>query len=269
MFFRKAAAFLKRDLQDRLSFKFQSLLDGVSITAQCWIFFYLGKFVHSSLMPENAPPLDYFAFLLIGTAVAGYQFSALSSFSLAMHKEIGLGTLEAIAMTPTTPLTIIFSGALWSFLAATARMGFYFLMGFLFFGLHILFFHPLAIFCAVILTMAALSGLGMISAAFVLVYKRGDPVSYTLNGLTRLISGVYFPLSILPGWLQKIASFLPMTHALNLMRGLLIEGKTVADLKSSFLSLVGFALLFLPAGLWIFHRAVAQAKREGSLSYSD
>ena len=269
MFFHKAAAFLKRDLQDRLSFKFQMLLDAVSIAAQCWTFFYVSQFVRSAAVLPQSPSPDYFAFLLIGSAVAGYQFSILSSFSLSIHKEIALGTLEAIAMTPTPPIMIVLSGALWSFLAATVRVGFYFLIGFLIFGLHLHSFNPLAMLAALSLMMLTLSGLGMISAAFLLVYKRGDPVSYILNGLTRLIAGVYFPVTMLPGGLQKLSKILPMTHGLNLMRGFLIEGKTFLDLKTDFLILAGFSVIFLPAGLWIFHRAVAKAKREGSLSYSD
>ena len=132
MFYRKAVAFLKRDLYEQLSFKFQFIFDFLSILAQCWTFYYLGRFVHSTVGPNGVSNMDYFAFLLVGTAVAGYQFSGLNSFAQAMQKEIGLGTLEAIFMTPTSPSTLIVSGALWSFITVTLRFGIYSLIGFLF-----------------------------------------------------------------------------------------------------------------------------------------
>ncbi len=269
MFFIKAFAFLKRDLQEQLSFKFQFLMQIFSIAAQTWVFFYLGKFIQISLGSGSNGEFDYFGFLLLGVAFSGYQFSGLNSFALALHKEIGQGTLESVLMTPTHPLTLIFANALWSFVAATIKVCGYLLIGTLCFGLQIKSMNFWALGFGFILTALSFSGLGLISAAFVLIYKRGDPVAYALNGLTRLFAGVYFPVTILPLWLQNISRFLPMTHALAFMRGLLLEGKTLPELRIYLVTLAGFAVLLLPLGLYVFQQAVQTAKRDGSLCYTD
>ncbi len=266
MFFQKALAFLKRDLQENLSFKTSVLFELISIMAQCWVFFYLGKFVQGNW--ESPASGDYFTFLLFGVAFAGYQFAALQGFSLAIHREIGAGTLEAVLLTGTRPVTLIFSSAFWSFTFTTLKIAAWLLIGALFFHLDLSRLNLAAFSAGLGMTVFSLLGLGMLSAAFILVFKRGDPVSWLLNGLTRLFSGIYFPLTLLPLWAQKSALLLPMTHSIRIIRAS-VEGSPVSSLGPSFLALAVFSAILLPLGLLAFSAAVRISKTEGSLGFTD
>lgn len=266
MFFRKALAFFKRDLQESLSFRTTVLFEALSVFAQCWVFFYLGKFVEGKWQPPVSE--DYFTFLLFGVAFAGYQFTALQSFALAIHREIGAGTLEAILLTRTHPVTLVFSSAFWSFIFTTLKIALWLLVGALFFGLNLGRMNVPLFTAGLAMTVFSLIGLGMLSAAFILVFKRGDPVSWLLNGLTRLFSGIYFPVALLPLWGRKFAEILPLTHSMRIIRAA-AEGAPGDGLAPSFMALGVFAAVLIPLGMGAFWLAVKTAKSEGSLAFTD
>jgi ABC-2 type transport system permease protein len=115
------------------------------------------------------------------------------------------------------------------------------------------------------LTVLSFSSLGILAASFILVLKRGNPVNWVFTSLSRLLGGVYFPLTVLPGWLQKVALFLPLTYALEGMRMTLLQGRGLGDLRSEFLALLLFTAVTLVLGFWSAHFAVARARRDGTL----
>ena len=81
-----------------------------------------------------------------------------------------------------------------------------------------------------------------------------------------LVSGVLYPVELLPRWLQQIGEFVPLTHALEGMRLALLKGATVADLSGTLVTLTAFAIVLLTLGIGAFDRAVAIAKHTGSLT---
>lgn len=118
------------------------------------------------------------------------------------------------------------------------------------------------------LTIISFSSLGIISAWSVLVFKRGDPINWLFNGLSRFLGGVYFPISVLPLWVQKISLFLPLTHSLEGVRKSLILGTSVKELLPQIFALSIYALIFLPLGILGFKAAIKKAKKDGSLIYT-
>jgi ABC-2 type transport system permease protein len=84
--------------------------------------------------------------------------------------------------------------------------------------------------------------------------------------LSVLLGGVYFPLQVLPFWLQNVAQFLPFTHALEGLRQAVLNGKGLTQLTTQLDILFTFAVVLLPLSLAAFAWAVGQAKRLGTLS---
>jgi ABC-2 type transport system permease protein len=119
----------------------------------------------------------------------------------------------------------------------------------------------LLVFVPACLTFAAL---GLVSAAFVLMFKKGDPVIAAYAALNGLVGGAIFPISVLPGWLQPLTGFLPLTHALSGIRLALQGAQPVAVLQQIGLLTITAAAL-LPAAFAFFGVALARAKREGSI----
>ena len=116
-----------------------------------------------------------------------------------------------------------------------------------------------------VLTLLSSAGLGILSASFILYFKRGDPINFFLSGLTTLFGNVFFPAAQLPGGVQWISDLLPITWSLKVVRGALLRGQTVADLHNELLRLLALTAVLLPAGIYFSRIAIRRAKREGSL----
>ena len=121
---------------------------------------------------------------------------------------------------------------------------------------------------AVFMLLGSLSviGIGMMAAVLPLIYvERGAQMTFVLQSLLLLISGVYYSVSILPPWMQTLSKLSPFTYVLEGVRGALIDGTPITEMLNLVWPLIVMAVVFIPAGLWVFGRAEKYAKRTGKL----
>jgi ABC-2 type transport system permease protein len=116
-----------------------------------------------------------------------------------------------------------------------------------------------------ILTIICFSSIGILSASFIMVFKRGDPINMLLMGTSELFGGVLFPIEVFPQWLQSISHILPITYAVNGMRHALLQGYSLGNLAPDIFTLVLFSIILLPLSLFVFEKSVLKVKAEGGL----
>ena len=268
MNFRKPLAFLKRDFLINSSYKISFLFQFGTIVFSVLTFFFISKLfgTRASEYLTNYGG-DYFPFVLIGIAFYGYLSTAMSSFTGAISREQSLGTLEAIILSPTKISTMLISGSLWNFFLTSLHIVLYLLLGALCFNFPLGRINLPAAIVILILTIISFSSLGIISASFVLVLKQGNPVNWLFSGVSRFLGGVYFPVGILPFWVQKVAYLLPITYSLHGMRMAILMGHSIRDIRQDILALVLFSLILLPFSIFCFKYALRRAKKDGSLIY--
>ncbi|HEV8376330.1 MAG TPA: ABC transporter permease, partial [Candidatus Polarisedimenticolia bacterium] len=189
----------------------------------------------------------------------------LNSFATKLRGEQLTGTLEAMLMTPTPLPVIILSSALWDFVMTSFRVVVYLGLGTLF-GLQLRFDSLLPFFIVLGLTILAFSGIGVLSAAFILYLKRGDPINFLISSASALFGGVFIPTQALPHGLGWLGRFLPITYALSGIRKSLLTGSRVQDLLPEIGALMAFVVLLVPLGIVGFSLAVRRAREEGSLA---
>jgi ABC-2 type transport system permease protein len=114
----------------------------------------------------------------------------------------------------------------------------------------------------------ALLGFGLASTGIVLVSKRGDPITWVLTTLTGLISGVLYPVAMLPDWIQKVSYALPTTQALAALRLALLQHAGIAELAAPLSALLLWGCISLPAGLLILRWGSVRRVRRGVLRLS-
>ncbi len=264
----KPAAFIWRDFINETSYKFAFLMQFFGIFISILMFFFLSKLLGdagvSYLKPYGG---NYFSFVLIGIAFFSYLGVSLQALSKSIREGQMLGTLEALLVTQTEIPTIILSSSLYSFLWSTFGVAVYLLLGAFLFGVNMSSANLTAAFLILLLTITSFSSLGIISASFIMVLKKGDPVSRIFTGISALLGGLYYPISVLPDWLQNLSYLLPVTYSLEGMRLALLKGYSLNQLMPNIVPLVIFSVVMLPISILIFGYAVRKAKIDGTLTH--
>jgi ABC-2 type transport system permease protein len=267
LFFRRLWAFLVRDWRLELSYRMQLFLRVLSILIVVTTLFFISKIFTGFTDPRFTQWRDPLAAWLTGLAVLNYFMTGFSSLANAIRQEQVQGTLESVLMTPINVPTVIVASSAWDFVQATFFSFLYLLFGWLFFDVHYRGNFLLAL-AFLLLTTVVLSCLGILSASFAMVFKRGDPFGVFLGTGSALFSGVFFPTQLIrdyAGGAVQISRILPPTYGLDGIRRVLIEGQGFSQVREPFVTLLGFLVVLLPLSLWVFGRAVKRAKREGSL----
>jgi ABC-2 type transport system permease protein len=123
------------------------------------------------------------------------------------------------------------------------------------------------VFAVLLATLLAFSGLGVLSAAYLLLFKRGNPAKWFILGVSSVAGGMLFPVNILPPWLQLVAYLNPVTYAMDAMRGALLNGAGIFSLAHPLLVLLAFAVVLLPSSLLIFSWSLRRTKVTGTLTH--
>jgi ABC-2 type transport system permease protein len=113
------------------------------------------------------------------------------------------------------------------------------------------------------------TGLGIVASVLPLLFpERGAQMTHVIQAVLLLVSGVYFPISVLPRWMQPLTRLSPATYVLEGMRAALLEGAGTASLVLHLVRLVLIGAVAVPIGLLIFRQAETYAKRTGKLKRS-
>jgi ABC-2 type transport system permease protein len=106
----------------------------------------------------------------------------------------------------------------------------------------------------------------MVSTLPLLFPERGAQMTHIVIAILLLVSGVYYPIEVLPNVLQKLGVVSPATYVLDGVRMSLLEGAPTADLWSQIWPVLIMGVVLIPAGLWVFNLAERYAKRTGKLA---
>lgn len=261
-------AFIKKEFLFEISYRFSFLLNILGIFAWILTFYFIDILFGSKIAPHLEPyGVNYFPYVILGIAFFTYVGTGVGGFSNSIRNEQLMGTLEALLATPTRPLIVIISLGIWNFLWATIEILIYLTFGIFLFRIDITNINLFSAFIILILTISSFSGLGLIAASFIMVLKRGQPVTWVVNTSFELLGGVYFPISVLPNWLQTISSLLPVTYSIKAIQLAVYKGYTPELLFPEIIALLIFSIILMPLGVLFFNLAVKWAKMRGSLTH--
>jgi ABC-2 type transport system permease protein len=109
-------------------------------------------------------------------------------------------------------------------------------------------------------------GIGIMASVMPLLFpERGSQMTHVFIAMLLLVSGVYYPVSVLPGILKDIAVISPATYVLDGVRRALLEGTPTGELVPFMLPVLLMGAFLIPLGLWIFSIGERYAKRTGKL----
>lgn len=261
----KVAAIFRRDAVVALSYPGNFALSWLSIGVEVVIAWYISTLVHpSTKFGAGGAVAGYFQYIVINFAFVRFQTAALNSFAEAIRDGQLTGTLEVVLATPTTLPVLVLSSGVWSFALTAMQTGVYLLVATLF-GLNLSHLNPVTSIVFLVLTVAAVSPLGVLAAALAMVIKKTGPIEWLSVSSASLFGGVYVPLASVNVVLQFIGWCLPITHALNGFRAA-AAGVPIGQVTSDAIWLLGAAIVLTPLSLWLFVRAVNKARVDGTLA---
>jgi ABC-2 type transport system permease protein len=207
--------------------------------------------------------------LLIGAVIWAYLGIIFEILTETVAWERWEGTIEYTFMAPLARPVHLAGMGLFAIAYALVR-------AVLLFGVVAAFFElemPQADFVAalVVLGVASVSfvGIGMMTAVLPLISpEKGTQLGFIAQGILLVVSGVYYPVDVLPGWMQAIATISPATYALDGIRDAILEGDGVTAMWDELWPLLVIGVVSVPLGLEVFRRGERYAKRHGKLKRS-
>lgn len=261
---RKVPAFLRRDLLEAWSYRLAFITDAINMALQALLFFFIGRIVDPAALPTfGGGQITYFEFVLVGIAISMVVGVGLFRAAAALRNEQLMGTLEVLLMTPTTSATIQVGSVAYDLLYVPLRTGLFFLAVTLAADVDINTAGILPATATLMCFVPFVWGLGILYAASTVTFKVAGG-GFVVSILT-MTSGAYFPLSVLPGWLAKLAELNPMTLAVDAMRETLLGDGGWAEVGDALLVLAPASLLTLVLGIVAFRAALLRERRRGTL----
>jgi ABC-2 type transport system permease protein len=257
------AALVRRDYLVQRSYRLVFVLDLFYGIVNLLFFYFISQTFNDASTADLSGAPSYFAFASIGIAITIVLQAASGGLAHRIREEQLTGTLEALTTQPITVPELSFGLASFQFGFGMIRAAFYLVLCGLFFGVSFSQTDWVGFVTVLIASGAALASIGVMLGALVLVLKRGEVLTGAITFAMGLVSGAFFPISVLPGWLQAIGSIVPTRFAYDGLRSAIFEG---GGWGGDAVALVVFAIIGLPIGVWCFSRGLLHSRRAGTIS---
>jgi len=267
-FARVLCAFIRRELAAAGDYRAALVIRLLGVVTAVGSMVFLARFVGAAVNPHlDVYGGNYLGFMALGLLAAEFQQVGVSVLAQRIRTSQMMGTLEAEIATPAPPWMVLGAPPVYEFGIAALRSAAYLLGAVLLLGLDLRRANWGALALAVPLVIAAFSGLGLLAAGTTMLVRRLNPVAMIIGSLSFFLSGVLYPVSVLPAWLRAVGHLLPLTHALAVLRGAMLVGAGPGALADSFIALLVFAGVLAPIGAGVFAFALRRARVDGSLSH--
>ncbi|MDQ3169831.1 MAG: ABC transporter permease [Acidobacteriota bacterium] len=253
-------AFLRRDFADDMSYRLTFLIEVLDALVLLAAVALLSR----GLGPSGIAGYAAFPFLFVGLTVNAALSVCLACFTLAVRGSRAEGMLRVALLTPTPPWAQVMGSAAYPFLRGFADAALH-LSAAVLLGLSLSSANLAGALAVFLLGLAAASAVGIASAAFAIVFKRGDPLLWLIGVVSMVLGGVFYPVDQLPAALRAIGWATPVAPALAAMRPLLLDGASLAAVWPAVAALAAYAAVGIPLSLILFNAAVRHARRRGTI----
>lgn len=212
--------------------------------------------------------------LIVGVLLWSFLSVLFNEIANSVAYERWEGTLEYTFMAPVSRLIHLFGVSLFAAIYSIIRLAVVIGGLAVFIKLDLSRANLLGILIVLVVSSFAFIGLGLMAAVLpVFSPERGAEATNIFQGCLLLVSGVYYPVEILPGWLQPLAKLSPATYSLSACRKLMgigsgqgqLVGAPISEVTSELLTLTLMGVVMVPAGLWVFGHVERWAKKTGKL----
>jgi len=207
---------------------------------------------------------EYAGYMAVGTMVWMWQNVVLWQVGYALRNEQLRGTLESNWLSPTARFSYLIGSSVPQLASMMMLMVISALEDALFFGVR---FHG-SFGLTVLVLLAAIPsiyGLGFAFASVVITAKEANAFVFLVRGIVMIFCGITYPLSILPGWMQSVAQWLPQTYIIHAMRSATLSADGFAGIASDVKMMLVFGAVWLAVGYALFTWMERRARQSGAI----
>lgn len=252
-----------RDLQVAWTYRTGFLIGQLSPLLMLGLFYFVSRVVGKDSIVGS--PDEYFQFVVIGIAMSGVINGSAGSAADSARKAQVEGSLEALAVQPISPIAMAFGWSLYPVLDSIIRASITVALAIPFGASAGIDVNWIGVILVLTTSAIAFIGIGMIGSALIIAYQQGVSAVDLAMAALSVFSGALFPVAVLPGWLQPLTDLSPLTHSLDAMRAVSLDGASLGSVSNDLLVLAGFAALLVPIGALLVHVAMNHARRVGGL----
>ena len=256
-------ALARRDYSIATSYRLAVGFDLLYGLVDLLIYYFISRTFKGASTGNLSGAPTYFAFVTVGIVITLVISAASATIGWRLREEQLTGTLETLAAQPIRPWQIAIGVAGWPFAFALARGIIYLVIAATLLGVD--FSRASWMGCIIVLLAAgfALLALGVAIGGAVIAFKRGNNVIGLVTLALGFAGGAFFPLRVLPGWLEFIGKLFPTRFIFDGMRAALFRG---GGWGADAAVLIVYSAIGLPLALWWFSSALQHARRRGSLA---
>ena len=208
---------------------------------------------------------QYFAFLVVGLISLNVVSSTVNALPSGLQTATSTGTLEALLATPTS-LSALLAGLSGYEVLLSLLRGFVMLVAAGLLGAHVAWLRLGVSIPIIALVVLAHLPIAVITAAMVLAFRTRGPLPQIVMLASTFLGGVYYPTTVIPGGIEAISAFLPLTYGLKALRAVLLEGRSLTAVWRDVSILFAFTVVTLVASVVAFKAALGYARRVGNLA---
>lgn len=252
-------AFTRRDFIVDFTYRLSFAIGAIDAIGAVGAHYLLSTII--GIQPGGYTP---FAFILTGLVMNSAMSTALACYAQSVRESQQSATLSLLVVSPLSARRLIVLSSAYPILRASIEAMLFLGVG-LALGLGLRGANLAGAVVVFLLALAAFSAVGILSAACIVVWKRGDPIPWLIGAASWLFGGVFFPIDRLPESLQVLSRFLPITYALEALRPALLGSISFGEVLGLTLPLALFTACAVPLSLLAFDRALERARVEGTL----
>jgi ABC-2 type transport system permease protein len=257
-----AAAIVRRDFLLMTSYRFRFFTQLLTAFFSLTLFYYISRLVN---VGHGISSDEYYAFAVTGLMTLQVINSTLSTPSLTLRQELVAGTFEKVALSPFGAVGGLVSMMLFPLLYTMLVVVLMLAFAGLVFGVALQWSTAALSIPIGFLGALAFAPFGILMIAGVLLAKQAMSGANWVVAAISLVGGLYFPVALLPSWIQWASDVQPFTPAVELMRYVLLGLPMPEPVWLAVTKLILFAGVFLPVSLWAVNKAVRISTRRGTM----
>jgi ABC-2 type transport system permease protein len=200
---------------------------------------------------------NYFDFIAPGIMAMTVMMSVMTGLPQAISREREIGTLDGMMVAPINRLSIILGKTLAQTVRGLMQGVLILVLSVGLFGVTIQGSIPL-VFGLLLLGVFSFVGLGVVITSFAKDQETAAMIMMTLMFPMMFLSGVFFPIQMMPWYMQDISKVLPLTYAATALRKVMVLGAGVPDIMAELTILIVFGTIMIAIAVPVFKRAMAR-----------